>query len=131
MDTNSKLLERIQRRTARFVKGDYSRYGSVTSMLKDLNWEPLANRRRNNRLCLLFKAVNGLVAIPAETHVKFSTRPSRLRLQKTITIIGSKKDPYKYSFFPRTTSDWNQLPKTSVTSKTIEEFKASLTSNSY
>ena len=130
MDTNSKLLERIQRRAARFVKGDYSRYGSVTSMLKDLNWEPLANRR-NNRLCLLFKTVNGLVAIPAETHMKFSTRLSCLGRQKTITVIGSKKDPYKYSFFPSTTSDWNQLPKTSVTSKTIEEFKASLTSTSY
>ena len=98
-------------------------------MLKDLNWEPLANRRRNNRLCLLFKAVNGLVAIPAETHMKFSKRPSHLGRQKTITVIGSKKDPYKYSFFPRTIIDWNQLPKTSVTSKTIEEFKASLTSN--
>ena len=38
-DTHSKLLERIQRCAVCFVKGDYSRYGSVTSMLKDLNWD--------------------------------------------------------------------------------------------
>ena len=31
-------IESAQRRAARFVNTDYSRYGSVSSMLTDLNW---------------------------------------------------------------------------------------------
>ena len=35
-------------------------------------------------------------------------------------------DALKNSFFPRTISVWNSLPSSVVSSKTIEEFKASI-----
>ena len=47
---DSDKLEAIQRRAARFVHNDYSKYSSVTQMLKDLKWQPLADRRRDSAL---------------------------------------------------------------------------------
>ena len=42
-----------QRAAARFFKGDYKYSSSVTSMIKDLKWEPLASRRKQARLCIM------------------------------------------------------------------------------
>ena len=47
-------LENIQRRSARFVKGDYRTTSSVTQMLQELGWQDLQSRRRDLRLALLF-----------------------------------------------------------------------------
>jgi hypothetical protein len=47
-------LEKVQRKGARFVTGKYSYQDSVTSMLNDLNWQPLQIRRKNKRLFVLF-----------------------------------------------------------------------------
>jgi len=45
-------LENIQRRSARFVKGDYRTTSSVTQMLQELDWQDLQSRRRDLRLAL-------------------------------------------------------------------------------
>ena len=47
-------LENIQRRSARFVKGDYRTTSSVTQMLEELGWQDLQSRCRDLRLALLF-----------------------------------------------------------------------------
>ena len=53
-------LENIQRRSARFVKGDdYRTTSSVTQMLQELGWQDLHSRCRDLRLALLYKAVMG------------------------------------------------------------------------
>ena len=59
-------LERVQRRAARFVTGDSSWSSSVTSMIKDLGWDSLEDRRRDIRLALFYKAVHGLTAVETE-----------------------------------------------------------------
>ena len=46
------ILEGIQRRAARFVIQDHSRFISVSSLLKDLSWAPLKARRRDIRLAI-------------------------------------------------------------------------------
>jgi hypothetical protein len=51
-------LEKVQRKGARFVTGTYSYQDSVTSMLNNLNWQPLQIRRKNKRLIAFHKAVN-------------------------------------------------------------------------
>jgi hypothetical protein len=38
-------------------------------MLENLKWQPLEERRMNTRICLLYKAVNGLVAIPVQQYL--------------------------------------------------------------
>ena len=71
LDTDK--LEKIQCRAARFVKG-YSRYrradtDNITSrdLINILKWDSLASRRKMSRLRMLYKAVNGEVALP--THI--------------------------------------------------------------
>jgi hypothetical protein len=41
--------------------------------------------------------------------------------------IRPKKDVYKYSFFPRTIRDWNQLSDELSDIESSEEFKSRLT----
>ena len=48
-------LERVQRRAARFVFNDYKPLSSVTSMVSQLGWKPLAERRREHCLSLFTK----------------------------------------------------------------------------
>ena len=59
-------LEKVQRRAAGFVHNNYWPMASVTEMISDLNWESLEIRRQNARLCMFFKAINGLIKIPMD-----------------------------------------------------------------
>ena len=60
---NIQLLEAVQRRAARFVCNKYSRYESVTSMLQDLEWPLLEQRRAESRLTLFHRIVHKEVDI--------------------------------------------------------------------
>ena len=59
-------LENIQRRAARFIIQDHSRFTSVSSLLRDLNWAPLKDRRRDIRLAMLFKIVKCNMPVQAD-----------------------------------------------------------------
>jgi len=62
---NITKLEAIQRSAARYITRNYERTpGTVTELLKQLEFEPLQDRRRQLRLCMLFKIVNELVVVP-------------------------------------------------------------------
>ena len=54
----------VQRRAARFVKGSYGMYESVTQMFEELTWVPLSKRRENARLILFYKIINNLAMVP-------------------------------------------------------------------
>ena len=127
---DTEQLEAIQRRAARFVHNDYSKYSSVTQMLRDLKWQPLADRRRDQRLILLYKIVNGLVAIPTDSMFEFNTRPARTSHSKSIKVITCNTDTYKSSFAPATIIHWNKLPNETVLSKSLGHFKAALAAHS-
>ena len=65
-------LEKVQRRAARFITGDYTSRtpGCMTNMLESLNLSPLAQRRKELRLTFLFKISERLVpAIDKETYL--------------------------------------------------------------
>ena len=59
-------IEKIQRKAARFVTGDFRQRSSVTQMMKELTWEPLAERRTEARLILMYQIINGEVAVPVD-----------------------------------------------------------------
>jgi hypothetical protein len=46
-------------------------------MMNELGWKPLNVRRKEQRLGLLFKILNDLVAIPADNNIEYNQRPSR------------------------------------------------------
>ena len=75
-DINS--LDRVQRSAARFVSNNYDySEGYMTSILKDLNWDSLVSRRTSARLIMLYKIVNGLVAVKDSDYIKASSRRTR------------------------------------------------------
>ena len=61
-------IEKVQRRAARWVLNNYSRYSSVTTMLQQLQWSTLEERHKKARLSLLYKAKNNLVALQIPPH---------------------------------------------------------------
>jgi hypothetical protein len=119
-------LEGVQRRDARFVCNDYGRRSSVTNMMRDLNWRPLIDRRRDQRLALFHKIVYDLVAIPSTELIEFNQRHQRRSNSKSIKQISCNTDIYKYSFIPQTIRDWNTLPNTVVTCEKKEAFRTAL-----
>ena len=81
------------------MKNDYYTTSSVTSMLRDLKWQPLAERKRDQRLCLLFKIISSLVAIPTEPHIAFNPRPSRNKNFKSLCVHSCYSDIFKNHSF--------------------------------
>lgn len=124
-------LEKIQRKGARFVTGNYSSYDSVTSMLNQLDWQPLHSRRKTRRLIHFHKAVNNLSPLKLPDYV-LPTHHYGTRSHKNSFIeIRANFDQYKNSFIPRTIRDWNALPPDLVQLTSAEDFSRLLQSKLY
>ena len=52
-------LERVNRRAARCVIGDYHHLSSISGMLRSLGWSNVEDRRREARLTIFYKIVKG------------------------------------------------------------------------
>jgi hypothetical protein len=121
-------IEGVQRRVARFIFNDYMCSSTVTAMMESLKWTPLAERRREQRLILLFKIVNDLVANPTDD-ITFNNRPGRNSNNRQIKVLSTNTDLYKNSYSPKTIKDWNNLSDSAVHCKTVTAFKTALTSS--
>ena len=68
-------LEKVQNRAARFVTFNYNYYpGSMAAIINTLKWKPLKVRRKESRLILLYKGLNGEAMIPTDDLIKPSTK---------------------------------------------------------
>ena len=108
--TDVNKVETVQRRAARRATRDYRYTSSVTAMLKDLNWGPLAQGCIDSRLMMMYKVTYDLVAIPASLYLVRNTRASRHTPSLAYRQIQTLKDYYRFTFFPRTIIFWNALP---------------------
>ena len=125
--TNITQLEAVQRRAARFVKGDYRTTSSTSQMLTELGWNTLQQRRTNSKLVMVYRITHGLIDIPGELlfhPANLNTRGHTLRYM----VPFCRTDVYRYSFFPSGIRLWNQLPASIATASTLEGFKSSLAS---
>ena len=101
---------------ARFVTRNYVyETGSMTGILGQLKWESLKKRRKDNRLILLYKGLKGKARIPTDDLIP-KTRRGRNQHSLAFQIPSASKDAYKYSFFPQTIRDWNDLPESLISS---------------
>ena len=115
----------IQRRAARYVMNRYDRTpGSVTSMLKDLGWETLEQRRAKARVVMGYRIVNSLVCISDKQLVPAAekTRGHSLKFRQ----IGTRTNYHKHSFFPSLIPLWNSLPESLATANSIATFRSGL-----
>ena len=122
-------LETVNRHTARIVKGRTrtlrDREVSVTALLKHLKWTSLQEHRKHLRLVLMYKIVNGLVAVPA-TQLTPPSQRTRANHKHKFTTIRTNCDIAKFPFYSRTIPEWNNLKAETVDSRSVEAFKARL-----
>lgn len=131
------LLEKVQRKAARWVKSQYSNTVSVTRLLKDLKWASLADRRRTQKLCLFHKIHTGAVNLnfKSDFGLDFVTRTTRAGSMFTADgqIVSYKlsrprtnKTPLQKSTIPSTIPLWNSLPGQVIAKGTSDTFRSAL-----
>ena len=98
--SNIDRIEMVQRRAARWTLGEYTRQTSVSALLDRLGWRSLEQRRADERLCLFYKIVNGLVAVSVPEYIVGLNRVSRHNHSLGYIHIHTGASYYKYSFFP-------------------------------
>ena len=119
------------------VKSQYSYNVSITSLLTELKWAPLADRRRITKLCLLHKVHTGAVNLnfKRDFDIDYSTRTTRTgswinpdgqlvnhKLHRTPT----DKTPLQKSAMVSTIPTWNNLPGDIIAKSTTDTFRSAL-----
>ena len=84
---NQEILQKVQRRAARFVTSDYKPKSSVTDMLSKLKWDSMEQRRINQRLSTLFKMINDEIDVNLDRYIKSKVNRSR----RSHNITGNTK----------------------------------------
>ena len=109
----------VQRRAARWVTGRYHNTSSVSDMLRGLDWRVLEQRRVDSRLSILYKIGNHLVAIDENLYLQRGTGGREYQYRQ----LRTDKDYTRFSFFPRTVIQWNQLPSQICLQESLDSFK--------
>ena len=142
-------LERVQRQAARFIKRDYKTRdaGCVTKMLQELQLTSLQERRKQQRLTLLYKIAEGMIpALPSDSFLKPADRNKRKIRPKRFEdyvvknlverhaynntrgfkVPDASTEQYKCSFFVQAVEEWNKLEEEVVQAKSAAAFSAAL-----
>ena len=123
---NTQQLEAVQRRSARFVTGDYKTTSSTSQMITNLGWSSLQQRRIEARLVMMYRITHDLVDIPAAQYLHPATVMHIRGHSQRYMLPFCRTDVYRHSFFPAGIRLWNQLPEHVATAQTLESFKAGL-----
>ena len=83
-------IEQVQRRATRWTASNFDRQSSVTEMIKHLEWRSLEQRRADSRLCLFYKVIHGLVAVPLTDYIHYSNIISRYSM--TFRQVSTSRD---------------------------------------
>ena len=128
LHTNSNIskLEMVQRRSARFVMGDYHTTSSVTTMLTTLGWNTLQERRAQAKAVMMYRIVNNLVDIPRTYLIPAATTCRGHSLK--FLVPYARTSSYQQSFFPDSIRIWNSLPQPVISCNSLESFKGELQS---
>ena len=106
----SHKIEMVHRRAARWKTGNFNWRASVTSMLQELGWWSLEQRRVDSQPTLLFKIAHGLAPTCHTDQLRLPTRRSRQMHEPSFLPLPCHTTSHRLSFFPRTISQWNSLP---------------------
>ena len=123
--SNIHKIKMVQRRAARWTLCRFSSYDSVSVILGDLGWRSL-----DSRLCLFYKIVHGLVAVPLPPYVVHTLVFTRHSASHPLAFrqIYTVADYYKYSFFPLAIVQWNRLPPSIALLPDIDSFRLAVSS---
>lgn len=103
-------IEGVQNRAVRFILNKYSGFQNVTQMKACIEMEHLDTRRRKCRLKLIHAIYNNLTGVDKSVYMKTPHYISnRKDHSKKIREIKCQTNYVKFSFFPRTIGEWNEL----------------------
>ena len=120
---NTQKIEMVQRRAARWVNNNYSTYDSVSTMLDNLGWRSLENRRIDSRLFMFHRIIYGYVAIQIPTYFEKPQRFTRHMHPLSYRQIHTHAVYYQQSFYPATIVLGNKLPSEIVLMDDLDSFK--------
>ena len=119
---NINKIEAVQRRSARFVLGNYN-YSPTSGLTHDihhrLKWIPLQHRRALYDLALFYKIRSNMVNINFPPIVQ----PSFRQPDRYVHVQALHSDAYKYNFFNSTIRTWNIIPNQALSSANVTQFK--------
>lgn len=120
-------LEMVQRRAVRFIFNKYKRTDSPSSLMLANKIPTLEQRRKISRLKFLFLLYHNRLNVNARAFIQpFLSRTSRNRHSHNLLSYQTRTNLFKYSFFPRTISDWNSLPENIVSLESASAFESAL-----
>ncbi len=123
---HTQKLEWIKSKAARFVLNRYNPLASVTQLRQELGWSTLQARRFTARMTMCYKAVHGLVHLPFPDYLTPKSRTMRGEYTHLYTVVQTRTDVFKYSFFIRTIHCFNILPVTLTEKPSVDSFKNGL-----
>ena len=135
-DCNIRKLESVQHKAGRFqrfVSRNYNWDESGASIVEDLGWKTLEQRRKEHRLKMMFKVASGQSGLPMSRYLDQETsRTTRHCLhEKCFVPPHCRTDTYRHSYFPKTIREWNALPSDLVNSNSLDSFSAGLAKHLY
>ena len=104
------MLEKVQKRVTRWILSEYSRTSSVTALLSTLEITTLEQRCQSSTLTLFYKIINNFLPISVPSYYHHTQFPTRQYHRDHFILPQATLNTYKYSFYPRTIKDWNNLP---------------------
>lgn len=124
--TTIRGIDQVQRRAARIAcnccKENCS--GCVPKLLDQLQWESLQHRRWNRVLWCVIRSNTSWLPLKYSQTKYYTSGDSRVRGNHNIRQTRVQRDIFYHSFFPRTTREWNRLPKYVLESGSLEVFRA-------
>ena len=116
-------IEMVQRRGARYMKQQFDYRASVTNILNQLGWIPLVQRRREAWLALMYKIVQGKVAIPVDDILSLADQRMRTKHPYKYRHLISNTEQSRNSYFPRSIPEWNLLAQSTVCADSTDAFQ--------
>ena len=125
---NTNSLQRIQNEAARLVTG-LTRSVSLENLYRECGWVSLEERRKQQKLILMYKSVNGIVPpyildiIPPLVR---ETTDYPLRNQNNIAVPFCRTEISRKSCIPSSITLWNALDEETRNSPSVSSFKYQL-----
>ena len=129
----SKMLERVQREAAIVCTGAYRRTHHDT-LLRELGWPTLADRRLCQKLCLFYKMCHQLVPTYLSKLCPLQvSQVSNYNLRNSQDLVSkmSRLVCYQNSVVPSAIREWNKLPVGVRNSLSLQGFKTSVKKELY
>ena len=125
---NTNSLQRIQNEAARLVTG-LTRSVSLENLYRECGWVSLEERRKQQKLILMYKSVNGIVPPYISDIIPPLVRETTdypLRNQNNIAVPFCRTEISRKSCIPSSITLWNALDEETRNSPSVSSFKYQL-----